>query len=96
MSISDLEEQIYTTLGTTKKSFRLGEVRIYAVLFLLFVAPAGARPESVLMMRFQDLRLVLARDPEGGPHNIYIRFTLAFLKTYLGLKDAYALLAYNV
>ncbi|XP_044715341.1 uncharacterized protein HRG_10920 [Hirsutella rhossiliensis] len=30
----------------------------------------------------------LVKDPEGGPHNILIRFTLAFTKTYLGVKDA--------
>lgn len=88
MTIEDLKKQIETTISTTKKSFKLGELRILAVLFLLLLAPAGARPTSILRMRFGDIRLVLARDPEGGPHNILIRFTLAFTKTYLGVKDA--------
>ncbi|CAJ2505656.1 Uu.00g130500.m01.CDS01 [Anthostomella pinea] len=30
----------------------------------------------------------LARDPDGGPHKLLIKFTLEFIKTYLGTKDA--------
>ena len=88
MTIDSLEQQIETTLSTTKKSFKLGELRILAVLFLLLLAPAGARPTSTLRLRFGDILPVLERDPEGGPHNILIKFTLAFTKTYLGEKDA--------
>ncbi|KAH8807062.1 C2H2 finger domain protein [Xylogone sp. PMI_703] len=88
MTINNLEQQIETTLSTTKKSFKLGELRILAVLFLLLLAPAGARPTSILRLRFGDILTVLVRDPEGGPHNILIKFTLAFTKTYLGEKDA--------
>lgn len=88
MTIEDLKEQIKTTITTTKKSFKLGELRILAVLFLLLLAPAGARPASILRLRFRYIQLALARDPEGGPYNILIRFTLAFTKTYLGVKDA--------
>ncbi|EFY90641.1 hypothetical protein J3458_013381 [Metarhizium acridum] len=88
MTINDLKEQIETTLSTTKKSFDLGEHRILAVLFLLLLAPAGSRPTSILRLRFGDIRVALARDPEGGPHKILIRFTLEFTKSYLGTKDA--------
>jgi hypothetical protein len=88
MTIDNLEQQIETTLSTTKKSFKLGELPILAVLFLLLLAPAGARPASILQMRFRDILIVLERDPEGGPHNILPKFTLAFTKTYLGEKDA--------
>ncbi|KAK7229589.1 hypothetical protein V2G26_001759 [Clonostachys chloroleuca] len=88
MTIEDLSEQIRTTLSTTEKCFQLGEIRILAVLFLLLLAPAGARPASILRLRFGDIRAVFARDPEGGAHNILTRFTLAFTKTYLGVKDA--------
>ncbi|KAK8859446.1 C2H2 finger domain-containing protein [Apiospora arundinis] len=86
MTVDQLEGQIETTLSTTKKSFRLGEMRIYAVLFLLLLAPAGARPTSILRLRFGDLRIMLERDPEGGPHNTLVKFTLAFTKSYLGEK----------
>ncbi len=89
MTIDNLKQQIEETLSTTRKSFKLGELRILAVLFLLLLAPAGARPTSVLRLRFGDIRVVLARDPEGGPHKILVKFTLAFTKTYLGIKDAY-------
>ncbi|OAQ57486.1 C2H2 finger domain-containing protein [Pochonia chlamydosporia 170] len=87
MTINDLKEQIETTLSTTKKSFDIGEHRILAVLFLLLLAPAGSRPTSILRLRFGDIRVALARDPEGGPHKILIRFTLEFTKSYLGTKD---------
>lgn len=85
--MDDLEKQIKTTLETPKISFKLGEIRILAVLFILLLAPAGARPTSILRLRFKDIRVVLARDPEGGPHKLFTRFSLAFTKTYLGVKD---------
>ncbi|KAH0419558.1 hypothetical protein CcaCcLH18_14355 [Colletotrichum camelliae] len=87
MTIDDLKQQIETTLSTTKKSFKLGELRILAVLFLLLLAPAGSRPEATLNLRFKDIRVALARDPEGGPHKLLLRFTPEFTKTYLGEKE---------
>jgi integrase len=88
MTVDDLKQQVETTLGTTEKSFFLGELRILCVLFLLLLAPTGARPASVLKLRYGDIRVILARDPEGGPHKVLIQFTLEFTKTYLGTKDA--------
>jgi hypothetical protein len=88
MTIDQLKGQIEETLSTTEKSFELGEIRILAVLFLLLLAPEGARPTSILRLRFGDIRIMLARDPEGGPPIIASRFTLEFTKTYLGDKDA--------
>ncbi|KAJ5015542.1 hypothetical protein K4K57_012998 [Colletotrichum sp. SAR 10_99] len=87
MTIDDLKKQIEETLSTTRKSFKLGELRILAVLFLLLLSPAGSRPLAILQLRYRDIRVVLKRDPEGGPHNILIHFTEAFTKTYLGEKD---------
>lgn len=49
--------QIETTLSTTEKYFRLGEQRILAVVFLLLLAPAGSRPDSILKIRLGNLRL---------------------------------------
>ncbi|KAK3364757.1 hypothetical protein B0T24DRAFT_711967 [Lasiosphaeria ovina] len=40
--------QVEETLGTTKKSFCLGELWILCALFLLLLVPAGPRPQSVL------------------------------------------------
>lgn len=85
--IDTLKNMIKTTLSTNKRSFKRGEIRVLAALFLLLLAPAGARPTAILELRFKDICLVLARDPEGGPHNILIRFTPRFTKTYLGAKD---------
>lgn len=87
MTINDLKEQIEETVTTTKKSFDLGELRILAVLFLLLLAPAGARPAAILKLRFKDIQVVVERDPGGGPHRHLIRFTPEFTKTYLGTKD---------
>jgi len=72
-----------------EKSFSLGELRILYVLFLLLLAPTGARPTSVLKLRYRDIRVVLSRDLDSSPHKVLIRFTLEFTKTYLGIKDAY-------
>ncbi|KAK1837702.1 C2H2 finger domain-containing protein [Colletotrichum chrysophilum] len=87
MTIDDLKLQIETTLSTTKKSFKLGELRILAVLFLLLLAPAGSQPEATLNLQFKDIRVALARDPEGAPHKLLLGFTLEFTKTYLSEKE---------
>ncbi|KAH7163710.1 hypothetical protein DER46DRAFT_556459 [Fusarium sp. MPI-SDFR-AT-0072] len=87
MTIEDLERQAETTISTTKQRFHLGEHRIYALLFLLLIAPSGSRPRALLFLRFGDLELSLARDPIGGPHRILIRFRLRFTKTFLGEKE---------
>jgi hypothetical protein len=89
MTVETLKDQIETTLSTTQKLFDLGELRIYAVLFLLLLSPGGSRPESILLLRYGDIRVTLARDPEGGPHNLMIKFTPEFTKTYLGAKESY-------
>lgn len=89
MTLEDLKLQLDTTLRTTEKSFKLGEQRILAILFLLLLAPAGSRPSSILQMRFGDLELVLRRDPFdplNGPTRLLIRFRLKFTKRYLGPK----------
>ncbi|KAK7420626.1 hypothetical protein QQZ08_010318 [Neonectria magnoliae] len=43
---------------------------------------------AILRLRFRDIRVVLARDPEGGPHKLLLQFTPEFTKTYLGTKDS--------
>jgi hypothetical protein len=87
MSIRDLLVHIDTTLRTSKKNFKLGEQRILAVLFFLLLAPAGARPSSILQLRFRDIRVTLARDPHGGHPRLLIEFKLIHVKAYLDPKD---------
>jgi hypothetical protein len=53
------------------------------VLSLLLVAPV-----SILRLPFGDIRVLLPRDPECGPHKIVTCFTLEFTKTHLGDNDA--------
>lgn len=92
MSIDDLKDQNQTTIATTEKSFILGEMRVLAVLYTLLLSPAGSRPMSILKMTFGDLSFAKAVDPEGGPHQILIRFSLRFTKRWLGPKAEYEIL----
>ncbi|KAL6359129.1 hypothetical protein LRP88_09329 [Fusarium phalaenopsidis] len=87
MTIEDLEKQAKTTISTTKKTFRIGEHRIYSLLYLLFILPSGSRPQALLFLRYGDLNIYLVRDPEGGPHRTLIGFKLHFTKTFLGEKE---------
>ncbi|RYP15609.1 hypothetical protein DL765_005588 [Monosporascus sp. GIB2] len=86
MTIDNLKEQVDIMLRTTQKSFGLGELRILCILFLLLLAPTGARSTSALLRRFGDIRVILARDLDGGPHKTLTKFTLEFTKTYLGIQ----------
>ncbi|KAJ4307349.1 hypothetical protein N0V88_000733 [Collariella sp. IMI 366227] len=88
MTIDDLKKQIDTTVSTTEKSFRIGECRVLCALFHLLLAPSGSRPKALLLLRFKHVRVSLVRDPEGGPHQIVIRFTLKYTKGFLGAKEA--------
>lgn len=51
MTLDDLKRQIEMTLCSTESDFKLGEVRVLAVLFLLLLAPQGSRPQSILNIR---------------------------------------------
>ncbi|KZL70486.1 C2H2 finger domain protein [Colletotrichum tofieldiae] len=84
VAIDQLKQHIEETLSTTRKMFGVGEVRLLAVLFVLLVAPAGPRRRAITKLHFRDIRVVLARDSESGPHNLLIRFTPKFTKEYLG------------
>lgn len=86
MTIDDLKLQLDTILRTTEKSFKLGELRILAILYLLLLAPAGSRPRSILNIRFKDIRVLLVRDPNHGPHRLLIKISLRHTKRYLGAK----------
>lgn len=91
MTLEDIKLQLDTTIRTTEKSFKLGEQRILAVLFLLLLAPAGSRPRSILQVRYGDIEVALRRDPIDpvhGPIRLLLRFTLQFTKRYLGPKAA--------
>ena len=88
MTVDTLKAQNKTTLSTTRQTFRIGLYRIYVVLFLLLLSPGGSRPQSILLLRFGDIQVILTRDPEGGPHNLMLKFTPEFTKTYLGTKES--------
>jgi hypothetical protein len=72
----------------TEKTFELGEVRIFLVLFLLMLAPSGSRPASILALQFRHIEILLVRNPEDPTGNpvIVLQFALEFTKTYIGEK----------
>jgi hypothetical protein len=72
MTIDSLKEQIYTTLSILRKSFKLEELRILAMLFLLLLALSGSQPSALLQLRFGDIWVVLARDPEGRLYTLLV------------------------
>lgn len=86
MTLEDLKLQVKTTLCTTEKTFKLGELRILAVLFLLLLAPQGARPQSILELRFGDVEVLLIQDPISKQPRLVLELSLAYTKRYLGLK----------
>lgn len=88
MTLEDLKLQIETTLSTTEKAFKVGEQRILAVLFLLLLAPAGARPDSILKIQYRHLDIAL-HQPKDGPAQLVIYVKLEFTKSYQGSKPVY-------
>lgn len=89
MTLEDLKVQIETTLCTTEKAFKVGEIRILAVLFLLLLAPQGSRPQSILELRFGDLDVFLVRNRKDDTHEaprLVIAMSVEFTKRYLGPK----------
>lgn len=86
MLLEDLKLEIETTLGSTEKSFKLGEARILAVLFLLLVAPAGSRPDSILQIQHRHLKIALYK-PKDGPVQLMVWVELEHTKSYRGQKD---------
>lgn len=86
MTLENLRLQIETTLNTTELAFHLGEQRILAVLFLLLLAPAGSRPDSILKVQYKHIEIVL-HQPDKGPPKLLIYMKLEYTKTRDGPKD---------
>ncbi|KAF3768443.1 hypothetical protein M406DRAFT_71451 [Cryphonectria parasitica EP155] len=88
MTTDDLRRQIETTLRTTEKAFKLGEIRVLAVLYLLMLAPAGSRPGAILALKFKHLEVLLVRSPADpdGQLLVVIRMSLEHTKEYMGQK----------
>lgn len=66
MTLDQLKEQIETTLQIPEKKFKLGEIRLQNVLFMLLLAPTGSRLHAVLKIRYRDIEIAL-HQCEGGP-----------------------------
>ena len=86
MTLANLKHQINTTLTTIEKAFKLEELCILTVLFLLFLVSTNSRPTFILYLRFDDIYMVLIYDPANGLHRLLIKFILNFIKKYLRKK----------
>ena len=92
MYVQDLAEFACVLLATTDMNFDIGWLRVQLILFYQLATITGSRPEALVNMRYQHLKLTLIRDPTGqsGPHpQLFIELTAEYTKTFLGIKDKY-------
>jgi hypothetical protein len=89
MGMEDVLKITETTLKTVEKMFQVGRCRIQVCFFLQGGFITANRPAALLQLRYRDIKVVIERDPDGGPNRIVLRWTYAFTKTYLGPKPEY-------
>jgi hypothetical protein len=87
MYIEDQTLVLETNVSTTEKFYTHGRYRIQLQVYLQLGGFTTNRPQAVLNLDYRHIKAALLRDPEGGPHQIYLEFTYEFTKTYLGIKD---------
>ncbi|OJD20357.1 hypothetical protein ACJ73_08309 [Blastomyces percursus] len=85
--LDDLVRIVETTLTTTKKKFGHGRQRILLCLYFQLAGFSASRPQALLNLCYRHIKITLLRDPNGGPNNILIEFTVEFAKTFLGDKE---------
>ncbi|KAJ5283267.1 hypothetical protein N7505_001247 [Penicillium chrysogenum] len=88
MYVEDVAEFARVILSTTEMTFPCGWYRIQLLLFCQLAAITGSRPGALLKLRFQDLKLTLVRDPNGGRPRLVIYLRPEFTKTFLGEKES--------
>ncbi|KAF2193597.1 C2H2 finger domain protein [Zopfia rhizophila CBS 207.26] len=86
MDVYDVREVLQTTLTTTKKMFKVGRYRIQTSFFMQGGFITANRPEALLKLQYQHIKVTILRDPQGGPHRILLELTYEFTKTFLGPK----------
>ncbi|KAJ6103770.1 hypothetical protein N7486_003992 [Penicillium sp. IBT 16267x] len=88
MYVEDVAEFARVILSTTEMTFPCGWYRIQLLLFCQLAAITGSRPGALLKLRFQDLKLTLIRDPDGGRPRLFIYLRPEFTKSFLGEKES--------
>ncbi|KAI2735701.1 hypothetical protein DTO013E5_8636 [Penicillium roqueforti] len=88
MYVEDVAEFARVILSTTEMTFPCGWYRIQLLLFCQLAAITGSRPGALLKLRFQDLKLTLVRDPNGGHPRLFIYLRPEFTKSFLGEKES--------
>ncbi|KAJ9480689.1 hypothetical protein VN97_g12850 [Penicillium thymicola] len=88
MYVEDVAEFARVILSTTEMTFPCGWYRIQLLLFCQLAAITGSRPGALLKLRFQDLKLTLVRDPNGGRPRLFIYLRPEFTKSFLGEKES--------
>lgn len=88
MFVEDVAEFTRVILSTTEMTFPYGWYRIQLLLFCQLAAITGSRPEALLQLRFEDLKLTLIRDPDRGRPRLFIYLRPEFTKSFLGDKES--------
>lgn len=89
MYIMDLVAFGPVPLTTREMTFQLGSLRIPLIVFCQLAGITGNRPEALLQLRYQHLKLTLIQDYDNPRPRLFIGLTTKFTKGFLGIKDAY-------
>ena len=70
MDAQDVSEITQTTLTTVEKMFKVGRYRIQTCFFIQGGFITANRPDTLLKLRYKDIKITILRHPKGGPHNV--------------------------
>ena len=82
-------ELLKTLWGTSKLVMEHERLRVQLALIIQLAGITGNRPQALLSLRYEHLKVTLLRDPGGSEWpRLLIELTFKHTKGYLGLKDA--------
>jgi len=83
----ELLKTLYTSTETT---FPHERYRVQLALVMQLAGITGNRPSALLAVRYQNIKVTLLKDPDGGEQpRMLIEIVFHHTKGYLGEKDAY-------
>ena len=83
----ELLKTLYTSIETT---FPHERYRVQLALIIQLTGITGNRPSTLLAVRYQNIKVTLLKDPNGGEQpQVLIEIVFNHTKGYLGEKDAY-------
>jgi integrase len=67
--------------------FKHERIRVQLALIAQLAGVTGNRPGALLALQYQDLKVSLLRDPNGGLPKVLVDFTFKKTKSYHGSKE---------